>query len=132
MQVRLVGGTRGHGRVEVLDMESLQWGTICADSWNLSTGMVVCRELGLGFAAETRLSSRYEYTKGELQLMDLSCNGWELSLAECKSGQWESASGATCDSGIAFLTCTCSKCLVSVVCSLLHVMCFCRTSRLDP
>ena len=109
--MQLVGGTKVHGRVEIKESQSQQWGTVCGDSWDISTGMVICRQLGLGFASEVLYSSRYVYNNNESQLINLSCKGWELSLDDCTVGQWEPAARSTCKNGVAILTCTCSKCL---------------------
>lgn len=45
-QVRLVGGTRRSGRVEVRRTSSEAWGTICDHYWEQTEANVVCKMLG--------------------------------------------------------------------------------------
>uniref|UniRef100_A0A8C2ZSD5 Lysyl oxidase homolog n=1 Tax=Cyclopterus lumpus TaxID=8103 RepID=A0A8C2ZSD5_CYCLU len=52
--IRLTGGrTRYEGRVEVLRLDTngtQSWGLICGETWSTKEAIVVCRQLGLGYA----------------------------------------------------------------------------------
>lgn len=105
----MISGAKGYGRLEVLHENSQQWGTVCGDSFDIESGTVICRQLNLGFAGDVRYSSRYQYSSKDIQLVNLTCDGKELTLTACKNGEWEYASQSACKKGPVYVTCTCSK-----------------------
>lgn len=96
--IRLIQGdtgtTRQEGRVEVF--VNGRWGSICSEGWGILETVVACRQLGLGYA-KTSLQDVYFYppsndtNNGQIVMMDVKCDGNELSLNECKSRKAVSA-----------------------------------------
>lgn len=89
-QVRLSGGRNPYeGRVEVL-MErngTLKWGTVCSDNWGTVEAMIVCRQLGLGFASHAFQETWYwqgDVTADDVVMSGVKCSGTEMSLAHCR------------------------------------------------
>ncbi|XP_077459416.1 lysyl oxidase homolog 2A [Stigmatopora argus] len=88
-RLRLFGGRNPYeGRVEVLAEKngSMVWGAVCSDSWGTMEAMVVCRQLGLGFASHAFQETWYwqsEETTDNVVMSGVRCSGTELSLDQC-------------------------------------------------
>ncbi|XP_059586265.1 lysyl oxidase homolog 4 isoform X2 [Alligator mississippiensis] len=89
-QVRLAGGrSPEEGVVEVLVpvAGALKWGSVCGAHWGLNEAMVVCRQLGVGFASQAHQETWYwpgSRDAGEVVLSGVRCAGTELSLQQCQ------------------------------------------------
>ncbi|XP_067241216.1 lysyl oxidase homolog 3B isoform X3 [Chanodichthys erythropterus] len=88
--VRISGGrTRYEGRVEVLQTEAngtLRWGLICGEGWGTEEAMVVCRQLGLGYANHGLQETWYWDSSNvtEMVMSGVKCTGDEMSLSQCQ------------------------------------------------
>ena len=81
LAVRLVGGSRSVGRVEVYYNGA--WGTVCDDYWSINDAHVVCRQLGFRDALNAYENARYGQGTGPILLDNVFCLGNESSLFSC-------------------------------------------------
>ncbi|XP_005530932.1 PREDICTED: lysyl oxidase homolog 2 [Pseudopodoces humilis] len=89
-QLRLSGGRNPYeGRVEVLAERNgtLRWGTVCSHNWGTVEAMVVCRQLGLGFASHAFQETWYwhgDVSANDVVMSGVKCSGTEMSLSHCR------------------------------------------------
>jgi len=82
-KVRIQGGrVAEEGRVEIQRTDG-SWGLVCGDGWSLFEAMVVCRQLGLGYAQHAVQTDFFGGNRSELALSGVNCRGGESSLAQC-------------------------------------------------
>uniref|UniRef100_A0AAY5EMN1 Lysyl oxidase homolog n=1 Tax=Electrophorus electricus TaxID=8005 RepID=A0AAY5EMN1_ELEEL len=114
LQLRLSGGRNPYeGRVEVLVERngSMVWGTVCSENWGMIEAMVVCRQLGLGFASHAFQETWYwpgDVSADSVVMSGVRCSGTEMSLAQClhhgkhlscPKGGGRFAAGVSCSDG---------------------------------
>ncbi|KAM4723733.1 lysyl oxidase homolog 3B isoform 2-T3 [Anableps anableps] len=88
--IRITGGrSRFEGRVEVLSFDSNRtesWGLICGETWTTREAMVVCRQLGLGYANQGLQETWYWDSSNvtEMVMSGVKCTGNEMALSQCQ------------------------------------------------
>ncbi|XP_076605601.1 lysyl oxidase homolog 3B isoform X2 [Chaetodon auriga] len=83
--IRIVGGRSTYeGRVEV--QVGSKWGTVCSTGWTTREAMVVCRQLGLGYAMHAINETWYWDSSNvtEMVMSGVKCTGNEMSLSQCQ------------------------------------------------
>ncbi|CAH8604863.1 unnamed protein product [Schistosoma haematobium] len=99
--IRLVDGTNNAGRVEVKHPQTNQWGTICADGFDLHAARALCRMLctssdNLQYAYPVLYLYGSASNSTPIHLSRLECPVNASSLNDCKlGGGWGSAPGCT-------------------------------------
>ncbi|XP_030577602.1 deleted in malignant brain tumors 1 protein-like [Archocentrus centrarchus] len=98
--VKLTGGsTHCDGRVEIYDKG--QWGTVCAESWDINDATVVCRQLDCGKPHELIEAGP---GTGQTWTEQIECNGMESTLTECSQSPYPDR---TCNTAVvAGVSCT--------------------------
>ncbi|XP_048012241.1 scavenger receptor cysteine-rich type 1 protein M130-like [Megalobrama amblycephala] len=82
-EVRLVGGSRCSGRLEILDDQS--WVSVCAAAFDQQDAEVVCRELDCG--APVQVLGEDAFGKGDAQMwtQEIQCRGNESYISFCST-----------------------------------------------
>ena len=85
--MRLVGGANSlEGRVEFCLGRA--WGTVCTNRFSTSDAEVVCRQLGVAFDGTAVLNiSEFSRGIGPIFVDELSCDGGEVRVGECRRGR---------------------------------------------
>ncbi|CAG0916011.1 unnamed protein product [Notodromas monacha] len=83
LQVRLMNGRiETEGRVEVRHGNG-NWSLVCGDGWGLLQAGVICRQLGMGFAADASQTSFFGGNSEDIELSGVECRGNEARLDDC-------------------------------------------------
>ncbi|XP_049323394.1 deleted in malignant brain tumors 1 protein-like [Astyanax mexicanus] len=82
MPIRLRGGEEiCSGRLEVY--HNAEWGSICADLWDIRDAQVVCRQLGCGPALSANRRAVDGSGGGTIWMNRVKCRGNEIHLWDC-------------------------------------------------
>ncbi|XP_078685532.1 uncharacterized protein LOC144918544 [Branchiostoma floridae x Branchiostoma belcheri] len=88
-RIRLVGGSsRKEGRVEVRPADSMTWGTVCHNQFDIKDADVVCKMLDYPSAQLVRNDAHFGQGRGPIYMDNLHCNGDENILFNCSYPGW--------------------------------------------
>lgn len=79
--VRLVGGGKNYGKVEIY--HDGEWGVVCNDGWDKRHGNKVCKMLGYSRASSVYSVGRRWGRRGRIWTVDERCDERELSFEKC-------------------------------------------------
>ncbi|XP_029835472.2 lysyl oxidase homolog 2 [Ixodes scapularis] len=106
VKVRLAGGrSRQEGRLEVY-IPKRGWGVVCGDGWGVLEAMVVCRQLGMGYAQDAIQSDFFGGGNQTMLLSGIQCTGDEKNLADCLHDQLGKVTCPGVEDNIAGVMCT--------------------------
>jgi len=88
-EVRLIGGLRFNGRLEVYHNGT--WGTVCDNGFAGAAARVVCYSLGFGYVGRV-IDHAFGAGIGRIWLDNVRCNGTESSIINCQHNGWGSHS----------------------------------------
>ncbi|XP_051745834.1 scavenger receptor cysteine-rich domain-containing group B protein-like isoform X2 [Ctenopharyngodon idella] len=99
-EVRLVGGSRCSGRLEILDDQT--WVSVCAAAFDQQDAEVVCRELDCG--APVQVLGEDAFGKGDAQMwtQEIQCRGNESQIHLCSTSP-SHQNNCSCEHNIALL-----------------------------
>ena len=88
-EVRLVGGSRCSGRLEILDDQS--WVSVCDAAFDQQDAEVVCRELDCG--APVQVLGEDAFGKGDAQMwtQEIQCRGNESQIHLCPTSLYKNS-----------------------------------------
>ena len=73
-----------------------KWSLVCGDGWSLLEANVVCREVGLGYAADAVQTSFFGGDVKRMALAGVECRGNETRLAHCRHDAVDVGKGVNC------------------------------------
>jgi len=80
-EVRLVGGSRCSGRLEILDNQT--WVSVCAAAFDQQDAEVVCRELDCGAPVQVLGEDAFGKRDGQMWTQEIQCRGNESQIHLC-------------------------------------------------
>eukprot|EP00062_Callorhinchus_milii_P024684 gi/632984858/ref/XP_007909356.1/ PREDICTED: deleted in malignant brain tumors 1 protein-like [Callorhinchus milii] len=92
------GGSRCDGRVEIYHDGT--WGRLLDDSWTISDGDVICRQLNCGSVISVYNSSQYGEGTGPVWINNVQCAGSETHIWICPHSTMASPSRSSSDVGV--------------------------------
>jgi lysyl oxidase-like protein 2/3/4 len=85
------------------------WGLVCGDGWSIFEAMVVCRQLGLGYANDAIQTDFFGGNASSMVLSGVQCRGDEEFLSHCLHDQIGQISCPGKRENIAAVVCTSGK-----------------------